>query len=117
MNLVNSTFLLGKVPEHLLPTFISLIMEKEILENVGDFRLITLLNVSLKIISKVFVNCMWPIMQRIIGLHQNSFLLGRSTLDNIILTQDVLHNMNNKIGKKGLMVIKLDLHKAYDSVD
>lgn len=25
--------------------------------------------------------------------------------------------MRNKRGKKGLMIIKLDLHKAYDSVD
>lgn len=55
-------------------------------------------------------------MQRIIGPTQNSFLPGRSTLDNIILTQEVVHYMNRKKGKKGLMVIKLDLHKAYDIV-
>lgn len=86
-NLVNSALLTGKVPEVLLmSSFISLIPKKERPKNAHDFRTITILNVSLKIISKVLVNWMWSIMQRVIGPHQNNFLSGRSTLDNIILT-------------------------------
>lgn len=56
-------------------------------------------------------------MCKLIGLHQNSFLPGRSTLDNVVLTQEIIHNMHRKKGKKGLMAVKIDLQKAYDSVD
>ncbi|XP_019155168.1 PREDICTED: uncharacterized protein LOC109152041 [Ipomoea nil] len=96
--------------------FITLIPKKEVPETAADFRPITLLNVAFKIISKVLVNRPRPIMCRIIGPYQNSFLPGRSTMDNIILTQEVIHTMNMKKGRKGLMVVKIDRHKAYDSV-
>nr|GMD68515.1 LINE-type retrotransposon LIb DNA [Ipomoea batatas] len=36
--------------------------------------------------------------------------------DNVIFTQEVIHTMNTNKGKKGLMILKVDLHKAYDSV-
>lgn len=56
-------------------------------------------------------------MQNTIGQHQDSFLPRRSTVGNVILTQEIVHTMNSKRGKKGYMVVKLELHKAYDSVD
>ncbi|XP_019167697.1 PREDICTED: uncharacterized protein LOC109163410 [Ipomoea nil] len=107
----------GRVPPKILESFITLIPKKDSPETASDFRPITLLNVSFKIISKVIVNRMRPIMKNLIGPFQNSFLPGRSTADNIILTQEIVHYMRLKKGKKGLMAIKLDLHKAYDSID
>lgn len=41
---------------------------------------------------------------------------GRHSGDNIIITQEVVHSMRRKKGKKGWMVIKIDLEKAYDRV-
>lgn len=114
--MVNLALSTGKAPDQLLLAFITLIPKKERPENARDFRPITLLNVAYKIVSKVHVNRMRPNMQRIIGPTQNSFLPGRSTMDNIILAQEVVHYMNGKKGKKGLMFLKLDLHKTYDSV-
>lgn len=35
-------------------------------------------------------------------------------MDNIIITLEVIHAMKNILGKKGGMVIKIDLEKAYD---
>lgn len=55
-------------------------------------------------------------MSKLIGPHQNSFLPNRSTTDNVILTQEVVQNMNNKRRKKKLMIFKVDLQKAYDIV-
>ncbi|XP_019163545.1 PREDICTED: uncharacterized protein LOC109159892 [Ipomoea nil] len=86
-------------------------------ESAADFRPITLLNVIFKIISKVVVNRLRPLMDKLVGPHQNSFLPGRSTLDNIVLTQEIMHGMRKKKGKKGSLVMKIDLHKAYDSID
>ena len=34
--------------------------------------------------------------------------------DNIIIIQEVIHSMNHKKGKKGLIAVKVDLEKAYD---
>lgn len=66
---------------------------------------------------KVIVDRLRPIMKHLISPHQNSFLPGRSTLDNIILTQEVMHGINKRKGKKGVMIVKMDLHKTYDNVD
>lgn len=107
---------MGKTPNNLLSAFVRLI-PKERPETASDFKPIALLNVSFKVIFKVLVNRLRPIMQIIIGQTQNSFLPGRSTLDNIILTQEVVHYMNRKKGKKGLIVVKLDIHKVYDSIN
>ncbi|XP_031120628.1 uncharacterized protein LOC116023758 [Ipomoea triloba] len=115
-NMVNQALVSGMVNNSLLTAFITLIPKKEVLETAADFRPITLLNVAFKVISKVLVNRLRPIMQNLIGPHQNSFLPGRSTMDNVILTQEVVHTMSSKKGKKGFMIVKVDLHKAYDSV-
>lgn len=115
--LVNSALSTGMVLWKILDSFISLIPKKDNPENVGDFKPITLLNVIFNVISKVIVNRFRPLMTKLVGPYQNSFLPGRSTLDNVILTQEVVHSMNRKKGKKGNMVIKLDLHKTYDSLD
>lgn len=100
INMVNSTLTTGRVPRSILEAFITLILKKDNPENAGDIRLITLLNVVYKIISKVFVNKMRLLMEKLIGPFQNSFIPGRSTLDNVTLTQEVVHNINRKKSKK-----------------
>lgn len=85
-SMVNQALQTGMVPKDLFQVFITLIPKKEISKFAADFRPTSLLNVTFKIISKVLVNHMRPMMTTIIGPHQNSFLPGRSTLDNIILT-------------------------------
>lgn len=116
-NFVNEALATGKVPVVFLEAFISLIPKKESSKFASDFRPITLLDVVFKILSKVLVNRLRPLMDNIIGPFKNSFFLGRSTVDNTVLTQEIIHSMNRKRGKKGFMVLKLDLHKAYDSLD
>lgn len=44
-------------------------------------------------------------------------IAGRSTIDNSIIIQEVVHSMSNMTGRKGMMIIKLDLEKAYDRMD
>lgn len=114
--MVNGALSNSSVNRFLLQAHMTLISKKDIPEIGADFRPITLLNVAFKVISKVLVNRLRPIMCKLIGPHQNSFLPGRSTMDNVILTQEVVHSMNNKKGKKGCMIVKVDLQKAYDCV-
>lgn len=37
-------------------------------------------------------------------------------MDNIIITQEVLHTLRSKKGGKGGLIFKIDLEKAYDKV-
>lgn len=48
---------------------------------------------------------------------QIGFILGRSIQDNIIVTQETLHNMYIARDKQGYFVIKVDLAKAYILAD
>lgn len=114
---VNEALRTSKIPVGMLEAFITLIPKNERPKSASDFRPITLLNVIFKVVSKVLVNRLRPLMKKFIGPFQNSFLPGRSTMDNIVLAQEVMHGLRHKKGKKGFMMIKLDLHKAYDSLD
>ena len=55
-------------------------------------------------------------MPKLIGKVQSCFV-SRHVTDNIIGTQEMIHSMRSMKrmkGKKGVMVIKVDLEKAYD---
>lgn len=44
------------------------------------------------------------------------FHLRPNSYDNVIVAQEVIHYMERKKGKKGVMAIKVDLEKAYDRI-
>uniref|UniRef100_A0A803QLK0 Reverse transcriptase domain-containing protein n=1 Tax=Cannabis sativa TaxID=3483 RepID=A0A803QLK0_CANSA len=48
---------------------------------------------------------------------QSAFIPGRWIAESSILTQELVHTINTKKGKGGLMAIKLDMHKAFDRIE
>ena len=38
-------------------------------------------------------------------------------MDNVIIAQEIMNHVHKSKKKKGNLAIKIDLHKAYDSVD
>ncbi|GKV16725.1 hypothetical protein SLEP1_g27324 [Rubroshorea leprosula] len=117
LDFVNKALSNGYFDPDLARAHVVLIPKEHSLDTVQKFRPISLLNVAYKVLSKVLVNRLWPYLQELIGPQQSSFLSGRSTTDNIILTQEVVHSMQQLRGGRGAMVLKIDLHKAFDSVD
>ena len=97
-------------------SFVTLIPKLDNPEYISQFRPITVCNVSYKILAKVIVNRLRPILCRIIDQCQASFLPGRKTSDNIIITQEIIHTLMKKKGKAGGVILKIDLEKAYDKV-
>ena len=85
-------------------------------ESITQFRPISLCNVLFKIITKAMVGRLKGIMNKLIGPAQSSFILGRLSAGNIVVVQEAVHSMRRKKGQKGLMLLKLDLEKAYDRV-
>lgn len=73
-------------------------------------------NVIIKIVTKVVANRLKPVMNDLVGVEQANFIPGRHTIDNIVVAQEALHSLRKKQGKKGTMLVKIDLEKAYDRI-
>lgn len=98
-------------------TLIVLIQKVENLVLLEDSRAISLCNVAYKLISKVLVLRLRPFLNGIIGPFQGSFIPRRGTLDNNILTQEVVHYIHNSNLKSGVLAINVYLQKAYARVN
>ncbi|XP_031124326.1 uncharacterized protein LOC116027040 [Ipomoea triloba] len=107
----------GKIEKGINDTLIALISKNNSPSNASQYRPISLCNVIYKIITKVMTNRIKPILRRLIGHEQSSFVPGRQITDNILIYQEVIHSMRNKQGKKSLMILKIDLEKAYDRLN
>ncbi|GLT50394.1 hypothetical protein SLA2020_238810 [Shorea laevis] len=117
LDFINQALLNGSFDACLTKAYVALIPKDDSPDIIQKFRPISLLNVAYKVLSKLIVNRLRPHLQSLIGPWQNSFLAGRSTVDNIIVTQEAVHSMKRLKGGRGTMILKVDLHKAFDSID
>lgn len=97
------------IPEGINHTIITLIPKVEGPQNMSQFRPISLC----KVISKVIVAKIRPIMQHMICHNQVSYVPGRNISDNIMIAQEILLNSENRFGKR-VLCLEIDLSKAYD---
>lgn len=93
---VQSCFASNAVPEEVNKTLIALIPKSENPENIKMFRPISLCNVTYKIIMKIIVARMRPFVHKIMSPCQSSSIPGRSTNDNIIITQEIIKKKKEK---------------------
>ena len=82
------------IDPRLADTLIVLIPKVDNPKHLKQFRPISLCNVVYKIITKVLVNRVRPFLHEIVSPLQGSFIPGRGTSDNIIITQEVIHSMH-----------------------
>ncbi|XP_028067839.1 uncharacterized protein LOC114270505 [Camellia sinensis] len=104
------------IPPVVNQTLIALIPKTNIPENITQFHPISMCNVSYKILSKLLVNRIRPLLNDLVSPNQSSFIPNRATHDNIIITQQLIHTLRHKKGKYGGLVIKIDLEKVYDKL-
>ena len=117
LNSTQAVFHSGSLLKALNKTFITLILKVSVPEEVTQFRLISLCNVTYKIITKIMVNRLKPLMNSLILPSQNAFIQGRNISDNILLAHEIMDTMGEKMGrKKGYGALKVDMCKAYDRV-
>uniref|UniRef100_M1E013 RNA-directed DNA polymerase (Reverse transcriptase); Ribonuclease H n=1 Tax=Solanum tuberosum TaxID=4113 RepID=M1E013_SOLTU len=80
-----------------------------------EFRPISLSNFTSKIISKLVSSRLGPMLPNLVSLNQSGFFKGRSIAENIMLAQEIIHQIKKpNIGSN--VIIKLHMAKAYDRV-
>lgn len=85
-----------------------------------DFRPISLCNTIYKIVSKIVANRLKTIIEQVVYVYpmQSAFIKGKLIYDNIIVGYECLHWLRQqKKGKSGYTIAKLDMSKAYDRVE
>ncbi|GKC16251.1 putative RNA-directed DNA polymerase [Tanacetum coccineum] len=97
-------------------TIIALISKVKAPMRVNDYRPISCCNVLFKCISKIIANRIKYCLKFIVSPNQSAFVPGRSITDNILLTQELMHNYHLDRGIPRC-AFKVDIQKAYDTVD
>lgn len=105
----------GHLPKGVNSSFITLVPKKDNPIQLFDFRPISLISCSFKLITKILASRMDGIMGKIIIDSQSGFMRGRQISESILIANEVEHSM--KIGKTQGIILKLDFEKAFDSVD
>ncbi|GKB31316.1 hypothetical protein Tco_0870717 [Tanacetum coccineum] len=109
-------FINGKILHELNHTIIALIPKVNSPTRVNDYRLISCCNVMFKCISKIIANHIKESLKALVSPNQSAFVPGRSIADNVLLTQEIMHNYHLDRGLPRC-AFKVDIQKAYDTVD
>ena len=101
-------------PDGLNDAYLVLISKVDSPSKPNQFRPIGLCNIVYKLVTKVIVNHIKPVLSTLIAPTQCSFVPKRQITDNVIIVQEMLHSMRGKQGNRGSMMVKIDFEKAYD---
>nr|GEU47038.1 hypothetical protein [Tanacetum cinerariifolium] len=113
-NAVREFFINGKLLKELNHTIIALVLKVVSPSRVNDFRPISCCNVLFKCISKIIANRIKESLKVLISVNQSTFVPGRNISDNILLTQELMHNYHLD-RRTPRCAFKVDIQKAYDT--
>ncbi|XP_021996206.1 uncharacterized protein LOC110893404 [Helianthus annuus] len=105
----------GKLLKQVNHTIIALIPKKDTPNSVLDYRPISCCNVLFKCVSKIITDRLKGSLNRLVSINQSAFIPGRKITDNILLTQELMHNYHLNRGPPRC-AFKIDIQKAYDTV-
>ncbi|XP_026419889.1 uncharacterized protein LOC113315856 [Papaver somniferum] len=93
-------------------TFIALIPNKDIVEEIKYLRLISLVHGVYKIVSKVLAERFKMVLPSTISSEQTAFIKKIQILDGVLMENELIYS-RIRSGKRGLLC-KIDFEKAFD---
>lgn len=96
--------------KNLNATFLMLILKKGNVEDLQDFKSISLVGGLHKLLAKVLSNRLRKVVGRVVSKFQNAFIEGRQILKATLIANDVIDSMqrSNSSG----VICKLNIEKA-----
>ncbi|CAN1178481.1 Transposon TX1 uncharacterized 149 kDa protein [Linum perenne] len=113
---VKSFFSTGKLHRSVNSTLLSLAPKKLNVMNIKDYRPIACCNILYKCITKILTARIAICFPEVISSTQSAFVKGRSIGDNISMAHELVNGYHLK-HVTPRCAIKIDLRKAFDSVD
>ncbi|XP_059436754.1 uncharacterized protein LOC132169808 [Corylus avellana] len=113
---IKGFFSSGLLLKEVNATILSLVPKKVNPSAMGDFRPITCCNVIYKCITKILSNRMLPFLGNLVSMNQSAFIPSRSISENVLLAQELVRGYHKEKGNPRC-TLKIDLMKAYDSVN
>ncbi|GKV48357.1 hypothetical protein SLEP1_g55180 [Rubroshorea leprosula] len=105
----------GKMVRGSNASFIVLIPKTENPQAIEEFRPISLIGVTYKIMAKLLANRLRKVLPKVIGEQHMAFIEGRQLVEGAVIANEILDEVRRK-KKKGFL-FKVDFEKAYDKVN
>lgn len=91
------------------------IPKKEQAQKTSDYRLISVINLLPKIISKILANRLAKTLPDLISIQQTAFVKGHYIAENFLSTREIIHHLS--AGGHEAVFAKVDFSKAFDSIN
>jgi Reverse transcriptase (RNA-dependent DNA polymerase) len=82
---------------------------------ITNYRSISLINYSFKIITKLLAGRLATVMDSLLDYSQTAYIKGRYIMDNVVCAHEVIHQVI-KSKTKGVL-FKIDFEKVFDRVN
>lgn len=113
---IRSFFFHGDFPSGINASFVTLIPKLRDATRIEDFRPIVLGNFLYKIVTKILADRLGSLLNNLLSFHQFGFIPGRRIHDCIALASEGVNGLGLPC-RDGNMVLKIDIRKAFDTLN